>query len=67
MAVISATPRRLARKMARNLLDANKITGYNKESIGPTGKKMPSMFARRWRDLAKQAAAPTGKPRRKKK
>ena len=67
MAVISATPRKLARAMARKQLEANKVTGYNKERIGANGRKQPSLFARQWRELAKQAAAPRGKARRKNK
>ena len=49
-------PRRLARRMAKAQLDKAKVTGYNKERIGPDGRKMPSAFARNWRDLAQQAA-----------
>lgn len=49
-------PRKLARQMAKSQLDKSKITGYNKEPIGPNGRKMRSLFARNWRDLAQQAA-----------
>ncbi len=69
MAVISATPRKLARSMAKAKLGQEKVTGYNKERIGRNGRKMPSMFAQNWRELAKQATAPRakGKTRGKKK
>lgn len=53
---VSIHPRKLARQMAKSQLDKAKITGYNKERIGPNGNKMPSAFARNWRDLAQQAA-----------
>ncbi len=52
----SIHPRKLARQMAKAQLDKAKVTGYNKERIGMDGKKMPSAFARNWRDLAQQAA-----------
>ena len=57
-------PRKLARQMAKAQLDKSKVTGYNKERIGPGGRKMPSVFARNWRDLAQQAAGMI-KPKRK--
>lgn len=49
-------PRKLARQMAKAQLDKSKVTGYNKERIGKDGRKMPSVFARNWRDLAQQAS-----------
>ena len=49
-------PRKLARSMARAQLDKAKVTGYNKELIGPNGRKMPSMFSINWKDLSVQAA-----------
>ncbi len=49
-------PRKLARQMANAQLDRQKVTGYNKENIGPTGIKMPSLFARSWKTLAQEAA-----------
>ena len=52
----SIHPRKLARQMAKSQLDKKKVTGYNKERIGLSGKMMPSLFARSWRDLALQAA-----------
>lgn len=54
-------PRKLARSMARSRLDASKATGYNKERIGTNGRKMPSLFARKWRELAQLPAKKTGK------
>ena len=48
-------PRRLARRMAKARLDREKITGYNREQIGPNGKKQPSVFARNWRSIAQDA------------
>lgn len=53
---VSIKPRKLARQMAKAQLERSHITGYNKERIGPDGRKMPSLFARNWRDLAQQAA-----------
>ena len=53
---VTLHPRKLARSMAKAQLDKNHVTGYNKERIGVDGKKMPSVFARNWRDLAQQAA-----------
>lgn len=49
-------PRKLARSVARARLDESKVTGYNKEHVGANGRKMPSLFARNWQVLAKQAA-----------
>ena len=60
-------PRRLARQMAKAQLDKSKVTGYNKENIGPDGRKMPSVFARNWRDLAQQAAGLIKPTKRKRK
>ena len=57
-------PRKLARQMAKAQLDRQKVTGYNKESIGPTGNKMPSPFARSWKQLAQEAAGMV-KPKKK--
>ena len=53
---VTMHPRKLARSMARAELEKKKITGYNKERIGSTGRKMPSVMARNWRDLAMPAA-----------
>ena len=53
---VSIKPRKLARQMAKAQLDRSHVTGYNKERIGTNGKKMPSLFARNWRDIAQQAA-----------
>lgn len=57
-------PRKLARQMAKAQLDRKKVTGYNKERIGIDGKRVPSVFARNWRKLAKEAAE-TVYPRKK--
>ena len=57
-------PRKLARQMAKAQLDRQKVTGYNKERIGPTGQKMPSLFARNWKQLAQEAASMI-KPKKK--
>lgn len=57
-------PRKLARQMAKAQLNRQKVTGYNKESIGPTGNKMPSLFARSWKQFAQEAAANI-KPKKK--
>ncbi len=59
----SLHPRKLARSMAKAKLDQAKVTGYNRERTGHDGRKMPSVFANNWRDLAQQAALV--KPRRK--
>lgn len=56
MGKVHMHPRKLARSMARARLDESKVTGYNKERTGSDGRKMPSVFARNWRDLAQQAA-----------
>lgn len=64
MEKVTIHPRKLARSMAKAQLDKSKVTGYNKENIGPDGRKMPSVFARNWRDLAQQAAGLI-KPRKK--
>lgn len=53
---VTIHPRKLARSMAKAQLDQSGVTGYNRERTGPDGRKMPSVFARNWRDLAKQAA-----------
>ena len=60
----SIHPRRLARSMAKASLDEKKITGYNREQIGPNGKKQPSLFARNWRKLAEEASLRV-RPKRK--
>lgn len=52
-------PRRLARAMAHASLDERKITGWNRETVGPTGKKQPSLFSRNWRDLAVKVSGRT--------
>ena len=57
-------PRKLARQMAKSQLDKAKVTGYNKEPIGPTGRKTPSLFSRKWRELAVQAIQPKPKKKR---
>lgn len=67
MAVISATPRKLARSIAKAKLDQENVTGYNKERVGLGGRKMPSMFAQNWRELAKQATAPRAKVKKREK
>ena len=59
-------PRKLARQMAKSQLDKSKVTGYNKERIGFNGKKMPSVFARNWRELALKASGAVLPKRRKK-
>lgn len=56
MEVKTIHPRKLARSMAKAQLDKAKVTGYNKERIGPNGRKMPSMFSINWKDLSLQAA-----------
>ena len=53
---VTLHPRKLARSMAKAQLEQSSVTGYNRERIGPDGRKMPSVFARNWRDLARQAA-----------
>lgn len=53
---VTLHPRKLARSMAKAQLDQSGVTGYNRERIGPDGRKMPSVFARNWRDLAQQSA-----------
>ena len=53
---VTLHPRKLARSMAKAQLEQSGVTGYNRERTGPDGRKMPSVFARNWRDLAKQAA-----------
>lgn len=54
---VSIKPRKLARQMAKAQLERSHITGYNKERIGVDGKKIPSLFARKWKELAIQAAS----------
>ncbi len=49
-------PRKMARSMAKAQLEQSGVTGYNRERTGPDGRKMPSVFARNWRDLAKMTA-----------
>lgn len=64
----SIHPRKLARQMAKGQLDKQKVTGYNKEHIGMDGRRQPSVFARKWRDLAVKAAKeikPWNKKKRK--
>ena len=53
---VTLHPRKLARSMAKAKLEQSGVTGYNRESTGPDGRKMPSVFARNWRDLSRQAA-----------
>lgn len=53
---VTLHPRKLARSMAKAKLDQAKVTGYNRERTGLNGKKMPSIFARNWRNLAQQTA-----------
>lgn len=64
MEKVTFHPRKLARSMAKAQLEKSGITGFNKERTGMSGKKMPSIFARNWRDLAKTAALNIG-PRKK--
>lgn len=49
-------PRKLARQMARAQFDKSKIHGYNKERTGMNGSRIPSLFARKWREIAEQKA-----------
>lgn len=51
-------PRRLARQMAKHQLDRSHITGYNKERTGITGRKMPSTFASKWKEIVITAMKP---------
>ena len=60
-------PRKLARSMARACLNKSKVTGYNKERIGANGRKMPSLFARTWQNLAKQVAGMVKPKKRRRK
>ena len=53
---VTLHPRKLARSMAKAQLEQSGVTGYNRERTGPNGRKMPSVFARNWRDLSRQAA-----------
>lgn len=64
MEKVTIHPRKLARQMAKAQLNRQKVTGYNKENIGPTGNKMPSLFARNWKQLAQEAAGMI-KPKKK--
>lgn len=64
MEKVTFHPRKLARLMAKAQLDQSGVTGYNRERTWPDGRKMPSIFARNWRDLAKTAALNIG-PRKK--
>lgn len=57
-------PRKLARSMAKAQLEQSGVTGYNRERTEPDGRKMPSIFARNWRDLAQQTAGLV-KPKKK--
>lgn len=61
---VTLHPRKLARSMSKAKLEQSGVTGYNRERTGPDGRKMPSIFARNWRDLAKTAALNIG-PRKK--
>ena len=54
---ISVHPRRLARQMAKAALDAEGVTGYNKEGVDVKGRRVPSRFARYWRKLTVEVAA----------
>lgn len=60
-------PRKLARSMAKAQLDKSKVTGYNKERVGANGRKMPSLFARTWQNLAKQVAGMVKPKKRRRK
>ena len=44
-------PRKLARQIARASLDREGVTGYNKEGFDLKGRRAPSLFARKWREL----------------
>ena len=44
-------PRKLARQIARASLDREGVTGYNKEGFDMEGRRTPSLFARKWREL----------------
>lgn len=44
-------PRKLARQIARASLDREGVTGYNKEGFDLKGRRIPSLFARKWREL----------------
>lgn len=44
-------PRKLARQIARASLDREGVTGYNKEGFDLKGRRTPSLFARKWREL----------------
>lgn len=51
MGEVSLHPRKLARRMAKASLDANKATGYNKRKVA--GKEViPSYFSRNWKNIA---------------
>lgn len=51
---VKISPRKLARSMARAKLDKQGATGYNKK-IFLMGRRAPSRFARKWKELALQA------------
>ena len=51
---IRIKPRKLARSMARAMLDKQGATGYNKAPVFK-GKRTRSRFSRSWKELALQA------------
>lgn len=55
------TPRRLARQVAKHQLDRSHITGYNKECTGIAGRKMPSTFSQKWKEIVITAMKPRNK------
>ena len=64
--ILSIHPRRLARKMAKAQLDRSHITGYNKERTGITGRKNPSTFSQKWKEIVITAMKPRNKKGAKK-
>lgn len=64
--ILSIHPRRLARKMAKAQLDRSHITGYNKERTGIAGRKMPSTFSQKWKEIVITAMKPRNKKGAKK-
>jgi hypothetical protein len=59
--IASIHPRKLARSMAKANLNERHVTGYNKERKSATGMKIPSIFARNWKELAVEASKPRNK------
>lgn len=64
---VTLHPRKLARSMAKAQLEQSGVTGYNKERVRTNGRKMPSLFARTWRNLAKETAGMVKPKRRRRK